>query len=284
MWSVFGSVLLKQLPKQLEKRGTGSRCRDDGVTSALIVGFSGAPGSGKTTLVKRLREELLLEGYDVCIVKEAVHDIFERWKGKDKGFRSLEEIRCSDRALEFQLEVLREQVTREDRAAEKHEVVLIDRTVYDNLFYALFYPGTPKSLRWFEEYVETFERVCSARMYDIIFLCEISDCSDEYRNEQYRNEHEHGCECGHGHGHEYRYGYGYERECGCELDDGFRISDEYRKLQQYAIEKLIPESTPVCPVPPADVPADVDERVQFCLEVLHELQNELGREEVRKWC
>ena len=65
MWNVYGNILLKQLPKQLEKRGIGSRSCDRLYGKALILGFSGASGSGKTTLVKNLEEELLQEGYDV---------------------------------------------------------------------------------------------------------------------------------------------------------------------------------------------------------------------------
>jgi len=127
-----------------------------------LIGFSGPSGSGKTTLVNRLAEKL-----GCGKVTEVATDVFREWKEKH-GFKSLAEIRMYS-PTKFQLEVLREQIRREEEELGKHSLVLTDRTIYDNLFYAIFYHDDPELL---DRYVREFRKREAERLYWKIFLCE----------------------------------------------------------------------------------------------------------------
>ncbi len=134
----------------------------------MLIGFSGACNSGKTTLANALAEELGRRGYEVELVGEVVRDVFRKFQMRH-GFRDLKELRESRHHFQFQLEVLRAQVERENSAMSRAEIVLTDRTVYDNLFYTIFW----NSMDWkiLKEYVSLF-RSLGERRYDLIFFCE----------------------------------------------------------------------------------------------------------------
>ena len=127
-----------------------------------LIGFSGPSGSGKTTLVNRLAEKL-----ECGRVTEVATEVFRKWKEKH-GFESMAEIRMYS-PTKFQLEVLREQIRREEEELKKHSLVLTDRTIYDNLFYAIFYHDDPALL---DRYVRELRKREAERPYWMIFLCE----------------------------------------------------------------------------------------------------------------
>ncbi len=133
----------------------------------MLIGFSGACNSGKTTLARVLAEELRGMGYDVALVEEVVREVFEIYR-RCYGFESLEELRKSDKHFQFQFDVLKAQIEKENVALNESEIVLSDRTVYDNLFYTVFWNSMDwKTLR---EYVSLF-RSLGNRRYDLVFLC-----------------------------------------------------------------------------------------------------------------
>ncbi len=127
-----------------------------------LIGFSGPSSSGKTTLVNRLAEKL-----GCGKVTEVASEVFRKWKEKH-GFESMAEIRMYS-PTKFQLEVLREQIKREEEELKKHNLVLTDRTIYDNLFYAIFYHDDPALL---DRYVRELRKREAERPYWMIFLCE----------------------------------------------------------------------------------------------------------------
>ncbi len=133
----------------------------------MLIGFSGSCNSGKTTLARYLSKALKEMGYKVYVVEEVVRDVFERFK-RMYGFRDLNEIRKSDKHFKFQLEVLKEQIRREDEALNHSDYVISDRTIYDNLFYTIFWNSADWST--LREYVSTFKSL-GERRYDVIFLC-----------------------------------------------------------------------------------------------------------------
>ena len=133
----------------------------------MLIGFSGSCNSGKTTLARALCEELRRRGYRVEVVEEVVRVVFKRFSERF-GFKDLNEVRRSDKHTLFQLEVLKEQIKRENEALTRSDFVISDRTIYDNLFYTIFW----NSADWkgLKEYVRTF-RSLGSRRYDIVFLC-----------------------------------------------------------------------------------------------------------------
>ncbi len=103
---------------------------------AMVVGFSGASGSGKTTLVNAAAKRLRREGYNVGVVEEVAREVFKKYS-ELYGYGSLMEIRHSERVIGFQTDILVLQAEMECRAVKEYEIVLTDRTIYDNLFFTI---------------------------------------------------------------------------------------------------------------------------------------------------
>ena len=133
----------------------------------MLIGFSGACNSGKTTLANALAEELRKRGYDVELIGEVVREVFKEFQNK-YGFKDLRDLRESSYHFRFQFEVLKRQIERENSALDRADIVLSDRTIYDNLFYTIFW----NSMDWkiLKEYVKLF-RSMGERRYDLIFFC-----------------------------------------------------------------------------------------------------------------
>jgi len=142
----------------------------------MLVGFSGAAGSGKTTLVDLVAQKLRDHGYSVGVVREVAREVFKEFEER-YGVKSLNELRSTELYLDFQIRILREQVSAEDRLLREHDIVLCDRTIYDNLMYTLIWCSGSAAL---ETYRFVFEQCAKNRKYTIIFLCEpINDDVDD---------------------------------------------------------------------------------------------------------
>lgn len=107
--------------------------------NSIIIGFDGASGGGKTTLVKELAKALRKEGYEVGVITEVVRDVFEEFREK-YGFNSLSEIRASPKIAEFQTECLKLQYYLENQMlADRCQIILTDRTLFGNEFFTILY-------------------------------------------------------------------------------------------------------------------------------------------------
>jgi len=139
----------------------------------MLIGFSGSVGSGKTTLVNAIAEKI-----NCGVVREVARDVFEEWKHR-YGFESLAEIRMYS-PTKFQLEVFREQVKREDEELANHDIVLTDRTIYDNFFSTIFYHDDISLLN---RYLKEFRKRELERRYDLLFVCQAvkADVDDSFR-------------------------------------------------------------------------------------------------------
>ena len=135
----------------------------------MLIGFAGASGSGKTTLVNAIAEKI-----NCGVVREVAREVFEEWRQR-YGFESLAEIRMYS-PTKFQLEVFREQVRREDEELANHDIVITDRTIYDNLFFTIFYHDDVSLLN---RYIKEFRRREAERRYDLLFVCEAVNCVDD---------------------------------------------------------------------------------------------------------
>lgn len=208
----------------------------------MLIGFSGASGSGKTTLVNALARTLKSQGYDVGIVQEVVRKTFIGWQHK---YASLNELRQSDEITRFQIEILLNQWEAEVRALKNHQIVLTDRTIYDNLFFTLLWHN--KDFQNLDRYLKIFQHIESVkrtggiegemedREYDIIFLCPPLHHVD--------------------------------------VNDGFRTYDDihYRSMQFAGLKILIPDRIRKSTVPVYDMGNKEEEiklRVQHCLDEL----------------
>jgi len=143
----------------------------------MLVGFAGASCSGKTTLVNAVYKELKEQGYDVTIIKEVARWVFEKYFAK---FGSLDALRNDKETYyRFQRKILDEQLYLEYELERQYDIVLTDRTIFDNLLYATTYCDITQIFRLFK----TIPLVDVCR-YGIIFLCEPlfnADCNDGFR-------------------------------------------------------------------------------------------------------
>ena len=135
----------------------------------MLIGFSGSVSSGKTTLVNAIADKI-----NCGVVREVEKEVFEEWKHR-YGFESIAEIRMYY-PTKFQLEVLREQIKREDEELEKHDVVIADRTIYDSLFFAIFYHDDVSLLN---RYLKEFRKRELKQKYDLLFVCQAVNVVDD---------------------------------------------------------------------------------------------------------
>jgi len=150
-----------------------------------IIGFSGVSGSGKTTLVNELRRTLM--GHDVIVVDEVARDVLNTLK-ETYGEITLNDIRSNSSLLTyFQGEILRRQLQCELQT-QHAKIVLCDRTIYDNLIYALYYGGLKTLINILDYNTLYVLQHMVGNHYDVIFLCEpinTDDCNllDSVRTE-----------------------------------------------------------------------------------------------------
>ena len=139
----------------------------------MLIGFSGSVGSGKTTLVNAIAEKI-----NCGVVREVTRDVFEEWRQR-YGFESLAEIRMYS-PTKFQFEVFREQIRREDEELASHDIVITDRTIYDNFFFTIFYHD---DINLLNRYLKEFRRRELERRYDLLFVCQAvnADVNDDFR-------------------------------------------------------------------------------------------------------
>ncbi|HHT09854.1 MAG TPA: AAA family ATPase [Atribacter sp.] len=138
----------------------------------ISIGFSGAAGVGKTTLVKELFSYYKKQGLIVDVINEVARDIFSIYS-QTHGVRTLEEMRLiPELYLMFQNDVLEIQITREMRIREKSpELLLLDRTVYDNYLYTLLYCRRSDHSELFDRITKRFyEYLISQPYQQIIYL------------------------------------------------------------------------------------------------------------------
>ena len=198
----------------------------------MLIGFSGASGSGKTTLVNALAQELRLRNIDVGVVTEVAREVFKKYQSL--GFKNLTELRKSELITTFQLDVLNMQIEREEELRKKRQIVLTDRTIYDNLFFTIFYHSDDfEELEEHIQKIRQIERLSGYRRYDLIFLCEPI--------------------------HE-------------NVDDGFRTPDlSYRTVQHEIISRLIHPAIPKRVLPELDLASRVDACLSVLLRKLKKI-------------
>ena len=171
----------------------------------ILVGFDGASGGGKTTLVKALAKDLKKLGFKVGVVHEVVRDIFKEYQEKF-GFKDLKEIRNSNMILDFQQKCLVEQyLEEEDKLNKGYDVVLSDRTLFGNEFFTLFYQnGNFRALNGYFEKLKDYLKVrmlTRGKAYDLVIITPPLK--------------------------------------GIDVDDGFRTYDlDYRDVQTFVIKQL----------------------------------------------
>ena len=106
------------------------------------------------------------------VINEVARDIFSIYS-QTHGVRTLEEMRLiPELYLMFQNDVLEIQITREMRIREKSpELLLLDRTVYDNYLYTLLYCRRSDHSELFDRITKRFyEYLISQPYQQIIYL------------------------------------------------------------------------------------------------------------------
>lgn len=133
----------------------------------MKVALTGASGSGKTVTANAIFEQLKDE-YSIALIHELARYIFKEYQ-ETYGFESLAELRRSVKHLQFQKDILREQIKIENIMSRKFDIVICDRTIFDSYLFAFLY-GSPAE---FEEYVTFFNKEIEKwQDYDKIFLLE----------------------------------------------------------------------------------------------------------------
>jgi len=141
-------------------------------TETISVGFSGAAGVGKTTLVNAMNRYYKNQGFVVDVVEEVARDIFALYR-QTHGVKTLDEMRLiPELYLMFQNDVLEIQITKEKRILEKSpELLLLDRTVYDNYLYTLLYCRRSDQPRMFDQITQNvYDYLSSQPYHHIIYL------------------------------------------------------------------------------------------------------------------
>jgi len=191
-------ILYLENPEEFSKHWEIKREGDN-----IIIGFDGASGGGKTTLVNQLAEILEREGYDVGVVQEVVRGVFREFK-KKYGFNNLTELRASSRIAEFQQRCLVEQYLQEELMMDEHDIVLSDRTLFGNEFFTLLYCKDSKALNEYFSKLEDYlnvRKLTHGKIYDaVVIVHPLPEIN---------------------------------------VDDGFRSQDlHYREVQTFAIKQL----------------------------------------------
>jgi len=132
----------------------------------IVVGFTGLSSGGKTTLVNKCKELLEENGYTVEVVSEAARTVLSK-----HGW-TIDDVRTKERFFDFQMEVLMEQISQENIARSKDvDVVLTDRTVYDNVFYMIYYNHLiDSSAEYLMTYLEMLMKHILINDYDILIV------------------------------------------------------------------------------------------------------------------
>ena len=116
-----------------------------------LVGFSGVSGTGKTTFIRELSRTLRSIGYSVGVVRKRI------CKGQDRT---------------AMLEQFCMQIREESNLLKLYDIVLADKTIYDHLFFTLFYYYSDYPL--LKEYMtllELAEAKYPFRKYSVVFHC-----------------------------------------------------------------------------------------------------------------
>ena len=145
----------------------------------MLVGFAGASCTGKTTLVNAVYEKLKKQRYNVAMLKEVARWVFEQYFS---SYKSLDELReDKDAYYRFQKYVYGGQIQLENELLYQYDIVLTDRTVFDNLLYTITYCDVRDIFKLFKT-LPAFGR----ERYDIIFLCmpvNAESCRDTFRSQ-----------------------------------------------------------------------------------------------------
>ena len=177
---------------------------------------------------------LAKRGYAVGTVEEIVRTVFKQYNSL-YGFKSLKDVRKSSRLILFQLDILKEQIRKEEEILKDNDIVLTDRTIYDNLFFTIPAIYDCSDYAILEEYVNVLEKREKERKYDLIFYCAL-----------------------------------IPSHVAPGLDDGFRTVElQYRRFQEFVIQRLIPDDLVVVHLPFCSL----TKRLNFCLSVIqHSLE------------
>jgi len=163
----------------------------------VVVAFTGAVYSGKTTTIELTSKLLMSWGHKVVTCNEAAKEILEEYARKLYGSSNLSEVlddmRKSPIYLKFQKDVIEKQhnferLTYREALRQGADVVLIDRTILDWLWFFMLYCGKYSKSEEFVECLSYYNMcVCPNTHYDIVFLCDYSDIIDDYGNTSYRS-------------------------------------------------------------------------------------------------
>lgn len=132
---------------------------------SVLIGFSGACVSGKTTLIQRLEQDL----DNVRVIDELI---------RSKNIKNLTTLRQEDPNgyLDIQHDIILRKIAQEDEAisCKDSSLVLADRSLADSLYYLTRYTAvdklTPKNVERFYELVSTITNSWHKRYSKIVFL------------------------------------------------------------------------------------------------------------------
>jgi len=153
-----------------------------------MVGFSGASGTGKSTLVNILHDRLIKDGYKVAKITEVAREVFNTY-AVEYEFESLSDLRNGRDNLwmEYQYDILKHQVDLENKYYnEGYDIVLSDRTIYDNLYYSIPAATFCTDKKLIDKYMQLFYKAHARLIYDLIFFTSIipsNDIYDGFRNQ-----------------------------------------------------------------------------------------------------
>jgi len=140
----------------------------------LRIAVTGAVGSGKTTLVRKLSVELARRGHSVMYSCEAALETIKDMAGEGESAGDfLRRVRETEDVLSFQREVLRRHMEAEAVVDSYNpKIALIDRTWYDWLYFFLRDCGKFFHSEVAVECSRMFAEAAKSKRYDGVLFCE----------------------------------------------------------------------------------------------------------------
>lgn len=135
--------------------------------------FAGGPHTGKTSLIQALCKHLP----EVCVVPEPATELIHDQLKREQFTPSFQGVYPWNHYPQFVLMALAKSIQLESEIPQEREVVLLDRSVVDNIAYARFFQ--------YQSIIPIIQEQISYFGYDLVFFC---DFVGEYTQTEERRE------------------------------------------------------------------------------------------------
>ena len=146
----------------------------------MLIAFSGSSLSGKTTTMNKLEKLFNESGYDVTILSENIREYYDT---------SIDDIRSDPSLyLKIQIKAINTKIQNERNLYNNKNIVLVDRSICDSLFYALHYVNSnnfsDKELNQYRSLLENINEHIEFNPYSVIL--DFGILGDDIKSDNHR--------------------------------------------------------------------------------------------------